>query len=58
MELPQTQKPEAVKNWAEPSTVTEVKSFLGLRRYLHLIKDFASIAKPLHRLTEKYKTFV
>ena len=53
------EKINVVKNWPTPSNVSELRSFLGLcgyyRRY---IKNFASIAKCLHSLTEKGKPFV
>ena len=52
-------KIETVRDWPEPCNVTEVRSFLGLCSYYRrFIKDFASIAKPLHKLTEKSKGFV
>lgn len=41
-----------------PSSVSEVRSFLGLCSYYRrFIRDFASEAKPLHRLTEKGRKF-
>jgi hypothetical protein len=47
-------KIEAVKRWPVPSTITEIKQFLGLcsffRRTIH---RFAEIAQPLTRLTRK-----
>ncbi|GJW08894.1 reverse transcriptase domain-containing protein [Tanacetum coccineum] len=43
---------EAVKNWASPTTPTEVCQFLGLADYYRrLIKDFSNIAKCLTKLT-------
>ena len=52
-------KISAVQNWPVPVSVKEVRSFLGLcgyyRRY---IQGFAAIAKCLHRLTEKGRTFI
>ena len=48
------QKVEAVANWEQPSTVTEVRSFLGLARYYRrFIEGFSKIEGPLHCLTRK-----
>ena len=48
------QKVEAVANWEQPTTVTEVRSFLGLGGYyLRFIEGFSKIAGPLHGLTRK-----
>ena len=50
----QEEKIEAVKTWPTPKNVTEVRSFLGLASYYRrFVEGFASIAKPLHHLTEK-----
>nr|GFA03549.1 putative reverse transcriptase domain-containing protein [Tanacetum cinerariifolium] len=52
-------KIEAVKNWASPTTSTEIRQFLGLTGYYRrFIKDFAKIAKSLTLLTQKDKKFV
>jgi hypothetical protein len=52
------EKVKAVADWPVPSIVLDVRSFLGLCRYYRrFIRDFASIAKPLHRLTEKGRKF-
>ncbi|GKB15119.1 putative reverse transcriptase domain-containing protein [Tanacetum coccineum] len=49
-------KIEAVKNWASPTTPTEVRQFLGLAGYYRrFIKDFSKIAKSLTELTQKNK---
>ena len=44
----------AVRNWKEPTNVKEVKQFLGLCSFFRrTIRDFASIASPLTKLTRK-----
>ncbi|GKC40193.1 putative reverse transcriptase domain-containing protein [Tanacetum coccineum] len=49
-------KIEAVKNWAPPTTPTEICQFLGLSGYYRrFIKGFSKIAKPLTELTHKNK---
>ena len=48
------QKVEAVANWEQPTTMTEVRSFLGLSGYYRrFIEGFSKIAGPLHCLTRK-----
>ena len=47
-------KIEAVNKWLTLTTVQELQRFLGLARYYRrYVKDFASIARPLFRLTER-----
>ncbi|GJY30071.1 putative reverse transcriptase domain-containing protein [Tanacetum coccineum] len=49
-------KIEAAKNWASPTTPTEIRQFLGLVGYYRrFIKDFSKIAKSLTELTQKNK---
>ncbi|WMV58523.1 hypothetical protein MTR67_051908, partial [Solanum verrucosum] len=49
-----TQKIEAVKNWVRPSSVMEVRSFVGLASYYcRFVKNFASIATHLTNYTKK-----
>ena len=44
-------KVEAVKNWAVPKTVTDIRSFLGFTNYYRrFIKDYAKVVKPLNTL--------
>ncbi|CAI5653079.1 unnamed protein product [Oreochromis niloticus] len=51
-------KVAAVRDWPTPSNVKELRSFLGLASYYRLfIKEFATIASPLHRLTDKGQPF-
>ncbi|KAJ0921089.1 putative nucleotidyltransferase, Ribonuclease H [Helianthus annuus] len=47
-------KVEAVMNWQEPKTPTEIRSFLGLAGYYRrFIENFLRIAAPLTSLTRK-----
>ncbi|GJZ99296.1 putative reverse transcriptase domain-containing protein [Tanacetum coccineum] len=47
------------KNWASPTTPTEVRQFLGLTGYYRrFIKDFSKIAKSLTELTQKNKKYI
>ncbi|CAL9002595.1 unnamed protein product, partial [Prunus brigantina] len=48
------QKIEAVMNWPQPTSVTEIRSFLGLAGYYRrFVEGFSVIAAPLTRLTRK-----
>ncbi|GJV78834.1 putative reverse transcriptase domain-containing protein [Tanacetum coccineum] len=50
---------QAVKNWASPTTPTEVRQFLRLAGYYRrFIKDFSKIAKSLTELTQKNKKYI
>ncbi|GJW40448.1 putative reverse transcriptase domain-containing protein [Tanacetum coccineum] len=52
-------KIEAVKNWASPTTPTEVRQFLGLAGYYQrFIKKNSKIAKSLTELTQKNKKYI
>ena len=51
-------KTEKVAKWPAPTSKKKVQQFLGLANYYRrFVKDFASIAKPLHRLTERTAKF-
>jgi len=47
-------KVEAVLDWRQLKTVSEIRSFLGLVGYYRrFIQDFSKLAKPMTRLTQK-----
>ncbi|GKD92877.1 reverse transcriptase domain-containing protein, partial [Tanacetum coccineum] len=51
-------KIKAVKDWASPTTPTEIRQFLRLAGYYRrFIKDFSKIAKPLTELTQNNKKY-
>ena len=55
---PFEEKVQAVKEFPTPTTMTQVKSFLGMANYYRkFIKDFSRLARPLNELTKKSKVF-
>ena len=43
----------AITEWPVPTSITEVRSFLGTASYYRrFVQDFATVAAPLHRLTD------
>jgi len=51
-------KIEVVRDWVRPTSLTEIRSFLGLAGYYRwFVEGFSSIASPLTRLTQKEVTF-
>ncbi|GJR97414.1 putative reverse transcriptase domain-containing protein [Tanacetum coccineum] len=51
-------KIEAIKNWADLTTPTKVRQFLGLAGYYQrFIEGFPLICKPLTKLTQKNKKY-
>jgi len=56
---PDPGKIDAVRRFLEPTTVTSVRSFLGLTGCYHkYIKGYSRIASPLFELTKKDVVFV
>ena len=55
---PDADKLDAIRNWKQPDSKTEVRSFLGFASYYRrFIPDFSAIARPLHTLTESKTKF-
>ena len=51
-------KIEAIQSWPRPTSVTEIRSFLGLAGYYRrFVKDFSRLAAPLTKLTRKNEKF-
>jgi hypothetical protein len=51
-------KLNGILDWPTPTSVTEVRSFLGFGNfYKPFIADYARIARPLHDLTKKGVVF-
>ena len=54
-----SQKVEDILNWKPPTSVTEIRSFLGLAGYYRkFVEGFSKIATPLTRLTKKEEPFL
>ena len=48
------EKIKAVTEWPQPTTVTQVRSFLGFASYYRrFILNFSKVAKPLNNLLQK-----
>ena len=51
-------KVKEIVEWSIPSTVTEIRSFLGLAGYYRRFNEgFSKIAKPMTSLLEKGREF-
>jgi len=52
-------KVEAVSNWPRPTSVTEIRSFLGMAGYYRrFVQDFSRISAPMTKLIRKQVKFV
>lgn len=57
--LPLQDKLDAIRDWATPRCLKEVRVFYGLASYYRrFVRDFASVAEPLTALTRKGHKFV
>ena len=55
---PNPKKVSVIANTATPTTISEVRSFLGMANYrAQFIPDFATITEPLRQLTHKGAKF-
>jgi hypothetical protein len=55
---PDPMKVSAISNWPIPMSSSDVRTFLGLASYYRrYVKNFAKIAEPLYRLTDKGQSF-
>ncbi len=54
---PDPAKVSKVKNFSRPTSVTEMRSFLGMSGQLRkFVKDYAAIAKPLNQMMSEIRS--
>jgi hypothetical protein len=54
-----SKKVEAVVNWERPTSVHEIRCFLGLASYYrHFVEGFSKLSGPLTALTRKNAHFL
>ncbi|XP_073046138.1 uncharacterized protein [Primulina eburnea] len=52
-------KVETIMNWARPTNIPEIRSFMGLAEYYRrFIEGFSQIARTITQLTKKYARFI
>ena len=52
-------KINTIKTWPQPTNLQQVRSFLGLAGFYRcFVKDFSTIASPLHALRKKNAPFI
>jgi hypothetical protein len=53
------EKVEAISSWKQPTSVSEIRSFLGLAGYYQrFIPEFSKLTRPMTKLLKKDKKFV
>jgi hypothetical protein len=57
--IPDDTKTAKIRDWPPCKNLRDVRAFLGVTGYMRVwIKNYSTIARPLHDLTRKYQPFV
>jgi hypothetical protein len=57
--VPDDSKTAKIRDWPPCKNLRDVRAFLGVTGYMRVwIKNYSTIARPLHDLTRKYQPFV